>query len=76
MVVDYLEQVVFAVFKNHVDGSILEYCFNVVDYVWVVQLGAETHFAYGRLGDSSIDGFIFAFRFKSVFDVLSQWVVG
>ena len=47
MVLDDLEEVVFAVFEDHEDAFVFEDGFDQVDHICVGEFGAEGHFSDG-----------------------------
>ena len=54
VVVDDLEEVVFGVLEDHEDALVLEDDLDQLDDVLVVELGAQSHLADGRLGDARV----------------------
>jgi len=70
MVLDYLEEVVLGVFKDHEDAFVFEDDFDEVDHIRVGEFGAEGHFSAGGLGYASVlDYFAFFVGFESVYEV-------
>jgi hypothetical protein len=71
---------VLAVFEDHVDGTVLEEGLNMADHIRVLELGAKTHLADGRLRNANIECFILSFglesRMSSSISVSSSKVCG
>lgn len=61
-----LEEIVFAVFEDHVDGAVLQDCLNVPNHVWMRDLGTKTHFTDGGLRDACVQRFILSLGLESV----------